>query len=100
MIKCYIVETVCINKLYIFYLVMTNVFKYNFRGSNRCPKTCDAVLSLQKINRDEFCNREIMELKCFCRGKNQRCEWQGCLKDLEVSVCMTLKNTRAVMRHL
>ena len=55
------------------------------RGSNRCPEgTCD-VISLEEIHPDKFCDRQIMELKCYC--SNRGCKTQICLKDLEVSEC-------------
>ena len=56
------------------------------RGCNKCPEgTCDNFISLEEIHPDKFCDRQIMELKCFC--SNRGCKTQICLKDLEVSVC-------------
>ncbi len=61
---------------------------YSCSGSRRCPEdTCNTVLSLDQINRDVHCDREIMDLLCFCPRKNRGCIWIGALKDLEVCAC-------------
>ncbi|CAB3996607.1 TNF receptor-associated factor 3 [Paramuricea clavata] len=53
----------------------------NING-NKCPLD-DKELTPESIFRDEFCNRQILELQCFCRNKNLGCEWTGRLRVIE-----------------
>ena len=54
-----------------------------FRGDKKCPED-NTVLSQDKIFRDAFCNREILELVCFCTNKKLGCKWTGQLRTIEV----------------
>ncbi|CAB4008737.1 tumor necrosis factor receptor-associated factor 6 [Paramuricea clavata] len=51
-------------------------------GDKRCPLD-DTELSLQNIFQDVFCNRQILQLQCFCTNRNLGCEWTGHLRILE-----------------
>lgn len=52
-------------------------------GDKKCPED-NTTLSLQQIFRDAFCNREILELECFCTNQTLGCNWTGPLRTLQV----------------
>ena len=56
---------------------------FTFSGSKMCPVD-DTSLSETPIFPDNFCKRNLMELECYCSGKNGGCQWTGPLKDLKV----------------
>lgn len=53
--------------------------------SLRCPVDGD-IISQEGSFRDKCCEREILDLKCFCRHKDRNCDWKGELRYLKVSI--------------
>ena len=68
--------------VYIIGKLILNYFA-NFSGPKICPVD-NSPLTLDHIFRDAFCNREILDLECYCNCKPLGCEWTGQLRNMEV----------------
>ncbi|KAJ7361791.1 TNF receptor-associated factor 3 [Desmophyllum pertusum] len=50
--------------------------------SPRCPID-NELISREKSFRDKCCEREVLNLQCFCRYKEKGCEWKGEFRHLK-----------------
>ncbi|KAJ7365562.1 TNF receptor-associated factor 3 [Desmophyllum pertusum] len=50
--------------------------------SPRCPIDRE-LISREKSFRDKCCEREVLNLQCFCRYKEKGCEWKGEFRHLK-----------------
>ncbi|XP_027055627.1 TNF receptor-associated factor 3-like [Pocillopora damicornis] len=48
----------------------------------RCPKDGESI-SRQQSFRDKCCEREVLNLQCFCRLNKKGCDWKGELRHLK-----------------
>ena len=69
------------------FLLLLLSYTFLYSGSKMCFED-GTPLSEQQIFRDVACNREMMQLQCFCPGKNRGCNWSDALEFLEVCVCI------------
>ena len=52
-------------------------------GNPKCPIDGKPI-SRDESFRDKCCEREVLNLQCFCRYKERSCDWKGEFRHLKV----------------